>query len=156
MAQKIICRLAIFLNSRNKTIADFAKETGLAYNTVKRLCDNSFERLEMGTLVTVCEALKVAPGDLLVLEDESVVEAFQQTESVLMAHLLEVLTITQKLNHAVSDTKAGLDAINHQVSTELRSLAYRCVLDFSDPLMQDAARLHQSARQPNDSAEDGL
>ncbi len=52
------------LTQRNITVADFARKTGLAYNTASALARGHFDRVGMDTLAAICAGLEVTPADL--------------------------------------------------------------------------------------------
>ena len=68
---KVICALALILENREISIAQFSKQTGLAYNTIKRLASNEFTSIDLNTIAVICDALEIFPGDLLRLKDDS-------------------------------------------------------------------------------------
>ncbi len=46
-----------------------AKETGISHNTLHRLKTGRAQGVTFGTLQSICAALNVRPGDVLVLSD---------------------------------------------------------------------------------------
>ena len=61
---EIVCTLAELLHYRGITIAQFAKQTGVGYNTLKRLCENP-AGVEFATLAKICEALNCGVSQIL-------------------------------------------------------------------------------------------
>lgn len=53
---------------RNLSTRELAAQAGIAYNTALSMMRGSAERVDLGVLARVCEALHVQPGDILVLE----------------------------------------------------------------------------------------
>jgi putative transcriptional regulator len=58
-------RLREILESRGMTQTELQLLTGLGYSSINAMYHNKTERVEFGTLDTLCAALKVQPGELL-------------------------------------------------------------------------------------------
>jgi putative transcriptional regulator len=59
-------RLPVLMADREVDYKELAKVTGMHPGTVSKLKNNLPDRLELGTLMKLCKALKCQPGDLLV------------------------------------------------------------------------------------------
>lgn len=57
------------LDRRKMSTADFAEAASLSYQQALNLRRGTYERIDRGTLARVCEALKVTPGELLIIDN---------------------------------------------------------------------------------------
>lgn len=62
----IVCKLKQLLEKEGKTLYWLSKETGVSYNSLKKLRDNETQAISWVVLEAVCEALDREPGDVLV------------------------------------------------------------------------------------------
>ncbi|MFN6460812.1 MAG: helix-turn-helix domain-containing protein [Nostoc sp. DedVER02] len=65
--KKVYCRLAILMAEKNPQLSQrqLARETGLDVTTVNRLFTNQFNRIDTGTIETLCSYFGKDVGDLL-------------------------------------------------------------------------------------------
>ena len=59
-------QLAQLLKRKGKTLYWLSVETGVRWDTLKKMSINQTERLELGVLDAICDVLKCEPGDVLV------------------------------------------------------------------------------------------
>lgn len=65
MTTEIYCCLDWILESRGISVAEFAKQAGLAYTTVNRIVRRETTGIDFKALALICDALNLTPGDLL-------------------------------------------------------------------------------------------
>jgi putative transcriptional regulator len=65
----ILIQLDLHLERVDKTFYWLAKETGISHNTLHRLKTGRAQGITFGTLASICAALNVSPGDVLILSD---------------------------------------------------------------------------------------
>lgn len=58
-------RLSRILGERRMSIADLARESGVAYTSLFELYHGRAKRVDLKTLNSICKALGVQPGDIL-------------------------------------------------------------------------------------------
>ena len=61
----IKCHLSRLMGERKKRIADLARETGLARNTLTLLYDESAVRVDLAVVSQLCEYFGCSAGELL-------------------------------------------------------------------------------------------
>ncbi|PFG20156.1 helix-turn-helix domain-containing protein [Serinibacter salmoneus] len=64
----IECRLGALLAERDMTMTELSRRTGITMANLSILKNNHAKAVRMHTLVLICEALKVTPGEILVLK----------------------------------------------------------------------------------------
>lgn len=62
--------LKALLDSRNISIRQFAEDTGLKFETLRRLYNDDTKQYQRDTIGRVCEVLDVDINELLTLTDE--------------------------------------------------------------------------------------
>ena len=67
-------RLAVVMAQRGLNYRGLGKATGLHPNTISKLKHKPPVRLEMETLIRLCDALDCQPGDLLAYESDQAQE----------------------------------------------------------------------------------
>lgn len=68
--KRVKSELKSLLDARDISIRQFAKDTGLQYETLRRLYNDDTKQYQRDTIGRVCEVLGVGVGDLLTLVDE--------------------------------------------------------------------------------------
>lgn len=63
-------RLSVVMAERKISNNELAEKTGMHPTTISKLRRNIPDRLDMGTLVSLCRALGCQPGDLLSYKGE--------------------------------------------------------------------------------------
>jgi transcriptional regulator with XRE-family HTH domain len=58
-------RLRELLEARGISQSQLAREAGVSFSTVNRLCTNATEQVSLATLDKIAGVLGVAPGDLI-------------------------------------------------------------------------------------------
>lgn len=111
----IFCCLKELLEHEEISIAQFAKQTGLAYNTVKRLTENNFTSIDLHTIEAICSALDCTPGNLL--RRKSDVGKTMMTD-------LEFMALATELNieHLQRLRKEWAEAIAHNLANVFKTL----------------------------------
>lgn len=61
-------KIDVMLSSRGKSRYWLAKEVGVAYPTMMRLCNNQTESVKFSILEKICIALNCDPNDILEVE----------------------------------------------------------------------------------------
>lgn len=61
-------RVPELLKEREMTVAEFARVTGLTYNTANSLARGYYDRIGMSTIAAICDGLGVEPGELFVYD----------------------------------------------------------------------------------------
>lgn len=56
------------LKQRNKTRYWLAKETGISYPNIKRLCDNKTTSIKFVMIDSICTTLECSPNDIFRME----------------------------------------------------------------------------------------
>lgn len=59
------CTLDLILKNKRIKKTEFVRMTGLSFPTIDRLCQGDVSRFDAGTIVAVCKALDISPGDFL-------------------------------------------------------------------------------------------
>ena len=62
--------LKALLDERNKSIRQFAEETDLPFETLRRLYNDETKQYQRDTLGRICEVLNVQINDVLILVNE--------------------------------------------------------------------------------------
>jgi putative transcriptional regulator len=74
-------KLKEMLEARGRTRYWLAKETGIQYGTLIRIeRAKSSNRIELGTLDEICQALECQPGDLLISVDDGKVSHLKRRQ----------------------------------------------------------------------------
>ena len=60
----------MYKRNRHK-VTDLAKAAGISRQTLSRIVNNTASSVHLSTLEKLCRALDCAPGDLLVMEDDT-------------------------------------------------------------------------------------
>lgn len=68
IGQVISVRLKELLEERKVSLYRLAKDTGVAYQALKKIHDHEVTEVKLGTLDRICYALNCEPMDLLVYE----------------------------------------------------------------------------------------
>lgn len=66
----IRCNLSRMMGERKLKVTDVARETGLHRATVTALYKESFERIDMKSLETLCRYFNCTVGDMLEIAEE--------------------------------------------------------------------------------------
>ncbi|GEN33654.1 helix-turn-helix domain-containing protein [Aneurinibacillus danicus] len=64
----IKCNLAVLMAERGLKIADIASGTGMSRTTISSLVNHNAKGIQYDTFNTLCEFLKVSPGELFIYE----------------------------------------------------------------------------------------
>jgi putative transcriptional regulator len=69
--RKVYCRLRILMASQEPVVnqKQLAASTGLSPTTINQLFNNSFKRIDVGTVETLCDYFRCDLSDLLVLRE---------------------------------------------------------------------------------------
>lgn len=62
--------LKTILDERNISIRQFAEDTGLPFETLRRLYNDETKQYQRDTIGRVCEVLEVEISDILILEKQ--------------------------------------------------------------------------------------
>jgi DNA-binding Xre family transcriptional regulator len=66
--------LKVVLDKRNISIRKFAEDTGLQFETLRRLYNDDTKQYQRETIGRICEVLGVEINDILILIDEETSE----------------------------------------------------------------------------------
>lgn len=69
--KKMYCKLAVLMAEKDVKLTQqkLAKDTGLGSSTVNRLFNNTFDRVDRGTVETLCKYFECEVGQLFVLRE---------------------------------------------------------------------------------------
>lgn len=67
---RVKSNLKAVLDERNISIRQFAEDTGLPFETLRRLYNDETKQYQRDTIGRICEVLKVGISDILVLVNE--------------------------------------------------------------------------------------
>jgi putative transcriptional regulator len=72
MPGTIRLRVPEILEERKMKTSDFAKASGLTFNTASSLARGMYDRIGLKTIAKVCDALQIQPGELFEYTPESI------------------------------------------------------------------------------------
>lgn len=67
---RVKSNLKALLDEKDKSIQQFARETGLKFETLRRLYNDDTKQYQRDTIGRICEVLEIEIGELLILEDD--------------------------------------------------------------------------------------
>lgn len=70
MAKRVKSNLKAILEERGKSIRQLSKETGLPFESLRRLYTDETKQYQRETIGRICEVLNIELSDLLILVDE--------------------------------------------------------------------------------------
>ncbi|MCS7031797.1 MAG: helix-turn-helix transcriptional regulator [Gloeomargarita sp. SKYG116] len=161
---QVVCRLAELLHYRGITVAQFAKQTGLGFNTVKRLCENP-TAVEFETLAKICDALNCSISELLAYQKDGVFIHDRQWDAVVYGRVVEDLLqekvaqqnhssrcrfqeLVRQMKGMIEDYLAQEQQATEEMRLEILRLAQRAVGFFSEQVTgENVADTHERMMQ---------
>ena len=67
----MFCRLAVVMKEKDSRLTqrELSRQTGLSGTAISRLHNNEFDRVDTGTVNTLCEYFNCEVGDLFVMKE---------------------------------------------------------------------------------------
>ncbi|APB34859.1 hypothetical protein GlitD10_2522 [Gloeomargarita lithophora Alchichica-D10] len=112
---EVVCTLELLLHHRGITIAQFAKETGIGYNTLKRLCENP-AGVEFATLAKICGALNCGVSQILRYKKNGVFVDDNEWSAVLTGRVI-LDFMQEKVSEQNSKTQNQTTELNRQINS---------------------------------------
>ncbi len=66
----ITCRLNVILAEKRLSRKELSLKTGISFNTLKPLYDDTLKGVQIKTINKICKALNIGVGELLVYKEE--------------------------------------------------------------------------------------
>ncbi len=114
---EIYFTLDLVMKSRGITKAELSRLTGFNFPTVDRLYRGDFQRIEIGTLEKLCDALDVLPGDLLKIRSQPASETIGEDDitrmlidALVASHLDQVETARKTRDARIKDFMSNVEA----------------------------------------------
>lgn len=142
----IYCVLDQFLDSYGITVAQFAKDTGLAYNTVKRLVENKFTSIDLRTVDSICEHFDCTPGDFLRRKNTKAQSLKDRTDFLREITELLMKGVERDKQEWMDKTKKTFSDLINQLLEEALTKHMEDTRSYSDKVVRRAkAHMEQSA-----------
>jgi len=160
---EIVCCLPELLKYRGITISQLAKQTGVGYNTIKRLCENP-AGVEFATLAKICEALNCGVSQILRYQNNGVFVDDEEWSAVVSGRVIvdllqervaeqnkqtetQTYALTKQITGLIADHLERQQADTEAMRVEMLRLTQRAIGRFAEATIGENVATEHERRQ---------